>query len=81
MGSVGKNAVWQDREIRFDVKLKDLNLRKGEFEIVFSGTAPEVFPELRLHVRCAGGDDQEGDGRRKKFTARSREIYCVSSGH
>ena len=33
MGSVGKNAVWQDREIRFDVKLKDLNLRKGEFEI------------------------------------------------
>ena len=30
---------------------------KGEFEIVFSGTAPEVFPELRLHVRCAGGDD------------------------
>ena len=30
---------------------------KGEFEIVFSGSAPEVFPELRLHVRCAGGDD------------------------
>lgn len=29
----GPNAVWQDREIRFDVRLKDLNLRKGEFEI------------------------------------------------
>ena len=28
----GPNAVRQDREIRF-VRLKDLNLRKGEFEI------------------------------------------------
>ena len=42
---------------------------KGEFEIVFSGTAPEVFPELRLHVRCAGGDDAARVGRRDRGRA------------
>lgn len=27
------NSVWQDREIRFDMPLKELELRRGEFEI------------------------------------------------
>mmetsp|Transcript_805 Transcript_805/g.1892 ORF Transcript_805/g.1892 Transcript_805/m.1892 type:complete len:349 (+) Transcript_805:281-1327(+) len=27
------NSVWQDREIRFDMPLKDLELRRGEFQI------------------------------------------------
>ena len=30
---VAMPAMWQDREIRFDVKRKDLRCRRGEFEI------------------------------------------------
>jgi hypothetical protein len=33
--------------------------KRGAFEIVFSGTAPEVFPEKRIRVRVAAGDEDE----------------------
>jgi hypothetical protein len=33
--------------------------KRGTFEIVFSGTAPEVFPEKRIRVRVAAGDEDE----------------------
>ena len=33
--------------------------KRGAFEIVFSGTAPEVFPEKRIRVKVADGDEDE----------------------
>ena len=69
MGSVGKNAVWQDREIRFDVKLKDLKFavlndlfREGEAYIA----ELEKVKGQKKAAREAGG---LGTGKRLKGLA------------